>query len=166
MGVCASCLGGRRRDSVQEDEEAPLFDDANAMQYGSFGDQQMTGQHDPMEAQREIEALQRVVARTSDNMVDIFEIAPAKDAQRRIPATPYGLVGQEARQMRYQSLLSKLSSEDVSAAGARVDWLVDDDDEEDEEAADLQGAAVPHIKTESSDDALVGNFREAAAAMA
>lgn len=36
------------------------------MQYGSFGEQQMTGQHDPLEAQREIEALQRVVARTSE----------------------------------------------------------------------------------------------------
>lgn len=96
-------------------------------------------------------------------MVDIFEIAPTKDAQRRTPTTPYGLVGQEARQMRYQSLLSKLSSEDVSTADTRVDWLADDDD--DEEVADLQGAAVPHIRTESS-DALVGNFREAAAAMA
>lgn len=36
------------------------------MQYGSFGDHQMTGQNDPLEAQREIEALQRVVARTSE----------------------------------------------------------------------------------------------------
>lgn len=120
----------------------------------------MTGPNDPLEAQREIEALQRVVARTSDNMVDIFEIAPTKDAQRSAPTTPYALVGQEARQMRYRSLLSKLSAEDVSAAGARVDWLPDEDDE----ASDSH-YAVPHIRTESS-DVLVGNFREAAAAMA
>ncbi|KUI56195.1 hypothetical protein VP1G_03555 [Cytospora mali] len=164
MGICASCLGHRRRDSVAEDEESRLlFDDPDSIHYGSFGEQQMTGQNDPLEAQREIEALQRVVARTSDNMVDIFEIAPTKDAQRNAPPNPYGHVGQEARQMRYQSLLSKLSSDDLdaSATGARVDWLPED---EEEDAAELQ-KAVPHIKTDSS-DALVGNFREAAAAMA
>ncbi|KUI73550.1 hypothetical protein VM1G_09122 [Cytospora mali] len=164
MGICASCLGHRRRYSVAEDEESRLlFDDPDSIHYGSFGEQQMTGQNDPLEAQREIEALQRVVARTSDNMVDIFEIAPTKDAQRNAPPNPYGHVGQEARQMRYQSLLSKLSSDDLdaSATGARVDWLPED---EEEDAAELQ-KSVPHIKTESS-DALVGNFREAAAAMA
>lgn len=93
-------------------------------------------------------------------MVDIFEIAPSKGAQRSAPTTPYGLVGQEARQMRYKSLLSKLSAEDVSATEARVDWLPEDDDD-----ASEMHTAVPQIRTESS-DALVGNFREAAAAMA
>lgn len=61
---------GRRltctRTLSQDDESRLLFDDPNSMQYGSFGDQQVAGQHDPMEAQREIEALQRVVARTSE----------------------------------------------------------------------------------------------------
>lgn len=167
MGACASCLGHRRRDSVGEDEDSRLlFDDPDSIHYGSFGEQQMTGQNDPLEAQREIEALQRVVARTSDNMVDIFEIAPTKDAQRNAPPNPYGHVGQEARQMRYQSLLSKLSADDLDAAatGARVDWLPEGEEEDEEDAAELQNM-VPHIKTESS-DALVGNFREAAAAMA
>lgn len=106
-------------------------------------------------------------------MVDIFEIAPTKDAQRIAPTTaPYALVGHEARQMRYKSLLSKLSAEDVSAAAAaaaaggatRVDWSPADEDEDDQER-ELQSAAVPPVRTESS-DALVGNFREAAAAMA
>lgn len=50
----------------QNDETQLLFDDPNNMQYGSFGEQQMTGHDDPLEAQREIEALQRVVARTSE----------------------------------------------------------------------------------------------------
>lgn len=168
MGNCASCLGQRRRDSVVEDEESRLlFDDPNGIHYGSFGEQQMTSQSDPMEAQREIEALQRVVARTSDNMVDIFEIAPPKDAQYRAPPTPYGLVGQEARHMRYQSLLSKLSAdEEDAAAGARVEWSAGEDEEDEEDAdATAPHKGVPHIKTEPS-GALVGNFREAAAAMA
>lgn len=95
-------------------------------------------------------------------MVDIFEIAPAKDAQRSASTTPYALVGQEARQMHYRSLLSKLSAENVSAAGARVDWETDDDDEE---ASEPHDSAVQHVKT-GPGDVLVGNFSEAAAAMA
>lgn len=102
-------------------------------------------------------------------MVDIFEIAPPKDAQYRAPPTPYGLVGQEARHMRYQSLLSKLSAdEEDTAAGARVEWSAEEEEEDEEdEANDAAGLqrGVPQIKTEPS-DALVGNFREAAAAMA
>lgn len=69
--------------------------------------------------------------------------------------------------MRYQSLLSKLSAdEEDTAAGARVEWSAEEEDEEDEadDAAGLQRGG-PQIKTEPS-DALVGNFREAAAAMA
>lgn len=69
--------------------------------------------------------------------------------------------------MRYQSLLSKLSAdEEDSAAGARVEWSAEEEDEEDEDGdATALHKGVPQIKTEPS-DALVGNFREAAAAMA
>jgi hypothetical protein len=52
--------------SVQDDEAQHLFDDPNNLHYGSFDQQHMMGQEDPQEVQREIEALQRVVARTSE----------------------------------------------------------------------------------------------------
>lgn len=69
--------------------------------------------------------------------------------------------------MRYQSLLSKLSAdEEDAAAGARVEWSAGEDEEDEEDAdATAPHKGVPHIKTEPS-GALVGNFREAAAAMA
>lgn len=71
--------------------------------------------------------------------------------------------------MRYQSLLCKLSAdEEDAAAGARVEWSAEEeDDEEGDEADGATGLqkGVPQIRTEPS-DALVGNFREAAAAMA
>jgi len=35
------------------------------MQYGSFAEHNLNSQADPLESQREVEALQRVVARTS-----------------------------------------------------------------------------------------------------
>lgn len=53
-----------------------LFDDQNSLHYGSFGDQDMNANADPLETQREAEALQRVVARTSKYVAAVTE-APA-----------------------------------------------------------------------------------------
>ncbi|KAH8902064.1 hypothetical protein BR93DRAFT_363643 [Coniochaeta sp. PMI_546] len=164
MGNCASCLGSRRRDSYDEDDESRLlFDDANGMHYGSFGEQQVNGQEDPQETQREIEALQRVVARTSDNMVDIYEIAPQdKDPHTEPLAAHYATAGQEARMARYQTLLTQLSSNDDLAAAAvagRVDW-----DAPEEDKIEAQGSAAP-MKVEADNRPLVGTFAEAATAM-
>ncbi|KAK3349797.1 hypothetical protein B0T25DRAFT_519919 [Lasiosphaeria hispida] len=73
MGNCSSCIGDRRHDVYDEDDEAQhLFDDPNSLHYGSFDQQHMMGQEDPQEVQREIEALQRVVARTSEYMPLLF----------------------------------------------------------------------------------------------
>lgn len=41
------------------------------MQYGSFAEHNANSQADPLESQREVEALQRVVARTS-KYVDVY----------------------------------------------------------------------------------------------
>jgi hypothetical protein len=148
------------------------------MQYGSFGDGAMNGDVDTNEAQRENEALQRVVAKTSklvpvsilhatgtsanncSNMVDIFEIAP-QDPASRGTSTPFAYTGQGARVARYQHLVSKLNTEDdESLAGVKVDWLGEDD------TVELQRNQPASIKTINSDDApLVGTFADAAAAM-
>lgn len=168
MGACSSCLGrGKPKDVFDEDEESRLlFDDPNGLHYGSFGDQAMNGQEDPVEVQRENEALQRVVAKTSDNMVDIFDIAPQNNISRPTPA-PFAYAGQEARIARYQNLLSRLASKDDSPVrgqgqgqmppGIQVDWLPED------EPVEMQGNA-PSIKSET-DEPLVGTFADAAAAM-
>ncbi|OLN87103.1 hypothetical protein CCHL11_06556 [Colletotrichum chlorophyti] len=159
MGICASCLGRGTKDVYDEDEESRLlYDDPNNVHYGSFGEQSVNGQEDPMEVQRETEALQRVVAKTSDNMVDIFEIAPQDHAHRPAPTT-FAYAGQEARIVRYQHLLSKLASKDETPAGVQVDWLPQEDD-----TIEMQ-RGVPAVKAES-DKPLVGTFADAAAAMA
>ena len=50
-----------------QDEESPLFmDEGNNLHYGSFDDPHLSSQDDPVEVQRENEALLRVVARTSE----------------------------------------------------------------------------------------------------
>lgn len=156
------------------------------MHYGSFDQQHMMGQEDPQEVQREIEALQRVVARTSEyvlcpssslilplpkprswddawltpthsNMVDIYDIVP-QDKVRQPAPVPYPYAAQDATMARYHALLSKLSSHDDLAAVARVDWGVPEDDN-----IEMHQDAVP-IKVDGG-NALVGNFADAAAAM-
>lgn len=93
-------------------------------------------------------------------MVDIFDIAP-QDPALRPAAASFAYAGQEARVVRYQHLLSKLSGIDdgqdlvTGGAGVHVDWL--------EEHADAAHGA-PSIKSES-DEPLVGTFADAAAAM-
>jgi hypothetical protein len=49
----------------QDDESRLLLDDPNSYQYGSFSEQNMNTHADALETQREIEALQKVVAKTS-----------------------------------------------------------------------------------------------------
>ncbi|KAI8945179.1 late endosomal/lysosomal adaptor and MAPK and MTOR activator-domain-containing protein [Xylaria longipes] len=160
MGICASCLGRRRNDSIDEDDVSRLlFDDPNNLQYGSFAEHNLNSQGDPLESQREVEALQRVVARTSNNLVDVFEITP-QESQRAPPAV---FPGQDARLARYQNILSKLSADDgtATADGAQgaVAWLVSEEDNAD---------GVDHNVTikEGSAGPLVGTFADAVAAVA
>ncbi|KAK7719618.1 hypothetical protein SLS64_001795 [Diaporthe eres] len=152
MGVCASCLGGGQpRDPVEQEqdevESGPLlFSVPNGMHYGSFAEPQMMAPHsDPSRSQRETEALQRVVARTSDGLVDIYDTATPGAYSRH----KHGSV--RDRKAQYQILLTKVDSDDSLST-----------DEEDD--APLQGAFT-QIKADSRRK-LVGSFREAAAAMA
>ncbi|KAL4722469.1 hypothetical protein ACLX1H_010345 [Fusarium chlamydosporum] len=162
MGACASCLGRGDGNTYDEEEESRLlYDEANGMQYGSFGDQAINGENDTLEAQRENEALQRVIAKTSDNMVDIFDIAPQENGNRGT-TTPFAYAGQGARLARYQHLVAKLSNQgdNTPVSGVKVDWLPED------ETIEMKKNGPASIKTLESDDGpLVGTFADAAAAM-
>lgn len=94
------------------------------------------------------------------NMVDVFEIAPPDSTGRPVPAS-FAYAGQEARIVRYQHLLSKLSDKEDGqdmgrgTTGVQVDWLDD---------APEPHPKAPSVKSES-DEPLVGTFADAAAAM-
>ncbi|CAK7246239.1 MAG: hypothetical protein STHCBS139747_007863 [Sporothrix thermara] len=125
MGNCSSCLGARRRSVYEEDDESRLlFEDADGAHYGSFGEPAMNDQDDAQESQREFEALQNVVARTSDNMVDVFEIAPPRPNPNGLPA-PYALGIPDNRFAQYQNLLAKLSVNDDADPDARTEEFLD-----------------------------------------
>ncbi|KAI1817255.1 late endosomal/lysosomal adaptor and MAPK and MTOR activator-domain-containing protein [Poronia punctata] len=161
MGICASCLGRKRSDSIDEDDVTRLlFDDPNNMRidYGSFAEHNLNSQGDPLESQREVEALQRVVARTSNNLVDVFEIAP----QESQISQPTVFSGHDVRLSRYQTILSKLSSNNDGVAEGHpgaVEWLLSEEDNgelPDQTITIKEGSAGP----------LVGTFADAAVAVA
>ncbi|VUC38245.1 unnamed protein product [Clonostachys rosea] len=170
MGACQSCLGRRDSDALREDEETALiYEEEHGVNYGSFGE------HDSNEAQRENEAIQSVVAKTSKydlssiracffhqserNMVDVFEITPHLGASNG-PSAHFAYTGQGARLARYQRLVSKLNAqEETPPAEVKVDWLLDDD------AAEPDRTRPESLKTVEGDEgALVGTFADAAAA--
>jgi len=139
MGACSSCLGlNRRRVSTDEDDASRLlFDDPHSNQYGTFGDQnQGVVQADPQEVQRENEALQKVVAQTSNHLVDIFAMVPQN--VQRAPSVVFS--GQDARLLHYQDVLAKVSSSKVpdaengstsnSPGHDDADWLSEGEDDE------------------------------------
>jgi hypothetical protein len=101
-------------------------------------------------------------------MVDIFEIVP-QGHNPRTAASPFLYGGQDARVMRYQNLLSKISgadsegdggSESDGADGVYVDWLP-----QDQETIEMRGAEAAGARAAAEDKPLVGTFADAAAAM-
>ncbi|ERT02439.1 hypothetical protein HMPREF1624_00737 [Sporothrix schenckii ATCC 58251] len=157
MGNCSSCLGARRRSVYEEDDESRLlFDDADGAHYGSFGEPTMNDQDDAQESQREFEALQSVVARTSDNMVDVFEIAPPRPNPNGI-AAPYAALGiPDNRFAQYQNLLAKLSVTDEDDPDACIE-------EFDSETTQIPQAYVDALPTQvDAAGPFVSNFTDAA----
>jgi len=162
MGICSSCLGFNRDRLLSDNDENSrlLFDDPHTNQYGSFGDQN-TGviQADPQELQRENEALQKVVAQTSNHLVDIFAMVP-----QSVPPPPTSTFPvHDARLSRYQDVLAKLSTKGLAkttnqqlndgASNPSDGWLSDDDNVD-----DFRG--IHAIKSETTGP-LLGGFADA-----
>lgn len=93
------------------------------------------------------------------NMVDVFDMAPKGPASR----TSSGSFGfsQEAQSARYQHLVAKFGPDgNEHAAGIRIDWMGENDNAENNDERPMS------LKTlDGGDDALVGTFADAAAAM-
>jgi len=139
MGVCSSCIGhDRDRDLSDEDEQSRLlFDDPHTNHYGSFADNNAGAiQADPQEVQRETEALQKVVMQTSNHLVDIFAMVPQNNVQPSATTSPFPV--QDARLLRYQDVLAKISTPDTATKPNQYvaentpapseGWMSDEDD--------------------------------------
>ncbi|KAF7718285.1 Uncharacterized protein PECH_002887 [Penicillium ucsense] len=83
MGICASCLGGNRRDSLEPESSRLLDEDPyqTSYNYGSLHAQQANQQPDPESVRREREALDAICQRTSDSVIDIWSLQPQPHLQ-------------------------------------------------------------------------------------
>ncbi|KAK3115695.1 hypothetical protein LTR53_004711 [Teratosphaeriaceae sp. CCFEE 6253] len=89
MGACASCLGLDRHPSPDDrvDETDALLDSVHGARYGSVGSIDVA-QPDQEELRREREALERITAEATDNMIDIAHPGSA-DFSHHFAHTPY-----------------------------------------------------------------------------
>ncbi|KAK6597552.1 hypothetical protein H4I95_09823 [Botrytis cinerea] len=148
MGNCSSCLGlERNRDSSDEGEDQRLLfeNDAHSHHYGSFGNQDSNAiQADPQEVQRETEALQKVVAQTSNHLVDIFAMVP-----QNVPRAPVTM---------YNGRIEQYKTNPVEGTHPISDgWASDDEDVEE----------MKKYKPVKSEDVgpLLGGFADAESTM-
>jgi len=113
MGACSSCLGRDiDRDLSDEDEQSRLlFDDPHANGYGSFGNQNAgILEEDPVEVQRAAESLQKVVAQTSNHLVDIF----ATNHQPVLSSGDlFGAQDMETKATGYEAVLANILQPDL-----------------------------------------------------
>ncbi|KAG6011340.1 hypothetical protein E4U54_008131 [Claviceps lovelessii] len=124
MGNCQSCLGRRdHHDYEENDETCLLYDDGHGMQYGSFDDQYVGGD-ESVESWRENDALQQVIAKTSNSMVDVFEAEPHHAFGHAGTFLPSPYAGRGAKATRFDSLASKLNRKDGSVSRKmKIDWI-------------------------------------------
>ncbi|KAB8293750.1 hypothetical protein EYC80_009235 [Monilinia laxa] len=165
MGNCSSCFGRDRDQDLSDEDENQrlLFDDAHP-HYDSFAERNSNTTHaDPQEVQRETEALQKVVAQTSNHLVDIFAMIP-----QNVPRAPVTMfTGQDARLLRYQDVLAKMPTQDESNNTKQPPvegthpisdgWMSDDEDVE-------ETKKYRPVKSEDVGP-LLGGFADAESAM-
>ncbi|KAG5953234.1 hypothetical protein E4U53_006247 [Claviceps sorghi] len=179
MGNCQSCLGRRDHHDYEEDDETCLlYDDGHGMQYGSFDDQYVGGD-ETVESLREHDALQRVIARTSNSMVDVFEVEPHFAFGHVGTFIPSPFAERGSRATRCHDLASKLSGKDGSVPQKfKIDWLVHNGDgghyghhghhgRRANDKLEMHSNRPASLKTldNGKSGRLVGTFADAAAAM-
>ncbi|KAI9847502.1 MAG: hypothetical protein M1837_002403 [Sclerophora amabilis] len=109
MGICSSCLGRaglpRRNDSAETSRL--LYEDTQQSQYGTLGNGGTHGvQVDPQDVAREEAALQKILLRSSDNLIDIFALQPQPTHEQ--PPAPYASAT-DSKLEHYQRLLQLIT---------------------------------------------------------
>ncbi|KAI9673023.1 MAG: hypothetical protein M1817_003187 [Caeruleum heppii] len=119
MGICSSCLGHSRRQGQTDTSETSrlLYDDPHQLQYGGINGGPVQGQLqiDPQDIQREEAALQKILAQTTESLVDVFALHPS--TQDPSTSTAYSTAA-DLKIERYQRLLQQISMSDLTSPSA------------------------------------------------
>ncbi|KAL4748673.1 hypothetical protein BDW72DRAFT_147296 [Aspergillus terricola var. indicus] len=120
MGVCSSCLGGGRRDSIDPESSRLLEDDIyqSGYSYGALNNNQQANQPDPGYVRREREALEAICQRTSDSVIDIWSLQPQPHLQPQ--ATLHNSVSSSSSKAREPSVVVTTIDPDAPADSASL----------------------------------------------
>ncbi|KAL6709913.1 hypothetical protein ACN47E_000698 [Coniothyrium glycines] len=73
MGVCSSCLGGRRPSESEHSDSSHLLGDQYQPNYGTASGAHSVPQPDPEELRRQRETLERICAETSEQLIPVSQ---------------------------------------------------------------------------------------------
>ncbi|KAH7069788.1 hypothetical protein BKA63DRAFT_519560 [Paraphoma chrysanthemicola] len=73
MGICSSCLGGRRPSESDQSDASHLLHDPYQPNYGTAGGAHSVPQPDPEELRRQRETLERICAETSEQLIPVSQ---------------------------------------------------------------------------------------------
>ncbi|KAF1850188.1 uncharacterized protein K460DRAFT_270534 [Cucurbitaria berberidis CBS 394.84] len=73
MGICSSCLGGRRPSESDQSDREHLLGDQYQPNYGAANGTHNVPQPDPEELRRQRETLERICAETSEQLIPVSQ---------------------------------------------------------------------------------------------
>ncbi|KAF2848653.1 hypothetical protein T440DRAFT_400732 [Plenodomus tracheiphilus IPT5] len=73
MGICSSCLGGRRTSASDQSDSSHLLGDQYQPTYGTANGGHNVPQPDPEELRRQRETLERICAETSEQLIPVSQ---------------------------------------------------------------------------------------------
>ncbi|CAO2647647.1 Nn.00g085690.m01.CDS01 [Neocucurbitaria sp. VM-36] len=102
MGICSSCLGGRRPSESDQSDSSHLLGDQYQPNYGTASGAHNVPQPDPEELRRQRETLERICAETSDGRsfppVPIQDMALIPCGRQLIPVSQPSLLPEVTEQ--------------------------------------------------------------------
>jgi len=145
MGICASCLGQRRKSSTEPSEaEGLLYDDALAQsQYGTVAGGRgapHVPEPDPEELRREREELERICAETSSDLIDVLNHSTTAPNSKIASELPHLLNKHFSKTTRHTSGSSgsQITNGDNTNGTADGEGEVEAEDEDEGEEEDEQ----------------------------
>ncbi|KAF1912134.1 hypothetical protein BDU57DRAFT_551683 [Ampelomyces quisqualis] len=73
MGICSSCLGGRRPSEPEQSDASHLLNDPYQPNYGTANGSHGAPQPDAEELRRQRETLERICAETSEQLIPVSQ---------------------------------------------------------------------------------------------
>lgn len=120
MGICSSCLGGRRPSESEQSDSSHLLGDQYQPNYGTANSAHNVPQPDPEELRRQRETLERICAETSEQLIPVSQPNLIPEATEQLPKhEEYAHLFNE----RFRSIRNRPSSVGADNEDDETAWL-------------------------------------------